>query len=260
MSPRIVFIGAGNLATRLSIELTDKGSKVIQVYSRTKASAIELAQKLSAEFTTNTDEIIPEADIYIVALKDSVVDEVLSKINFQNNMVIHCSGSLPMEVLKPYSENIGVLYPLQTFSKNQEIDFKNIPVFIEGNSQEVLEKLLFLANKLSSKVAPLNSSKRLYLHIAAVFASNFVNHFYTIASEVLQSQGLSFDLVHPLIEETTLKVLRMSPRDAQTGPAVRYDHNVIEKHVDALQSLPGFQKLYEEVSGNIHNFYQNISK
>jgi len=259
MSLRIVFIGAGNLATHLSIELKRNGFNVVQVYSRTSTSAYQLAQKLEADYTTRIDDLVTDADIYFIALKDSVVDEVLYQTHFRSGLVVHCSGSLPLDVLLPYSNNIGVLYPLQTFSKSREVDFQNIPVFIEGNTPDSEELLLYIANKLSVRVAVLNSEKRLYLHIAAVFSCNFVNHFYTIASEVLQSQDIPFDVVHPLIAETASKALSIEPRSAQTGPAIRYDRNVIDKHLNALTSFPEFRKLYKEVSLSIHNLHQNIS-
>lgn len=259
MSYRIVFVGAGNLATRLSVELKRNGYVIDQVYSRTKTSALRLASILGAAYTTFPEEIFSDADIYFIALKDSAVDEVLPRVNFKNKLVVHCSGSLELNSLSPYSENIGVLYPLQTFSKYQEVDFKKIPVFIEGNSKQVEAILLNIAERISENISVLDSEKRLYLHIAAVFACNFVNHCYAIASEVLKANDMSFGALHSLIAETASRALILDPKAAQTGPAVRYDHNIINKHLKALEAYPPLSLLYKEISESILNFHKYSS-
>jgi predicted short-subunit dehydrogenase-like oxidoreductase (DUF2520 family) len=257
MNRRFVFIGAGNLATRLSGVFKEKGFFIEQVYSRSEKSAKSLAEKLQTNYTTSVQNIFTGVDVYFVALKDSAFEKVLPQINFQNSLLVHCSGSMPLSCLKKYSENIGVLYPLQTFSKNREVDFAEIPIFIEANSPENEKKLVQIAEKISDRVTVLNSDKRLNLHVAAVYACNFVNHFYTIAAEVLKSKEIPFEVLNPLILETARKVQELEPALAQTGPAVRFDENVISKHLEALQAFPEFQKLYEMVSESIYKFHQN---
>lgn len=260
MSLKFVFIGAGKLATHLSIRLKQQGFKIQQVYSRTEKSAKELAEKIDAESTNSPKSISKEADVYIVALKDSVYDEVLSQIEFGEKLVIHCSGSLPMSALESYAENIGVLYPLQTFSKYREVDFAEIPVFIEANSEENRKKLNETARKISNSVSQLDSEKRMYLHIAAVFACNFVNHFYARASEILSEKDIPFDVLKPLIIETAQKVQELQPNEAQTGPAVRFDENVINKHLEALEFDPDTRKLYNSISKSIFGFHKERNK
>ncbi|WP_372934938.1 Rossmann-like and DUF2520 domain-containing protein [Mariniphaga sediminis] len=257
MSHRIVFLGAGNLATRLSLELKKNGYVIAQVYSRTKSSASQLALKLQTHYTTSPQKIIPDADIYFVALKDSAYQEVLPYVTLPDKLLVHCSGSMPLSALEKYSERRGVLYPLQTFSKNRLVDFSEIPVFIEANSKADEEKLNQIAHKISHKVKVLDSEKRLSLHIAAVFACNFVNHFYSVASEILKSDGIPFDVLQPLILETAEKVQVMAPEEAQTGPAVRFDKNVISSHMDALQAFPEFRKMYMDISESIFKYHKN---
>ncbi len=258
MNHRIVFIGAGNLATRLSVELKRNGYIIVQVYSRTAAAAQELAHQLQCNYTTSPGKIIADADIYFVALQDSVLQDVLSQVSIGNRLLVHCSGSLPLSSLAAFSKNTGVFYPLQTFSKHQEVNFKNIPVFVEANSKKSENRLLNLAKKISENVAVLNSEKRQFLHISAVFACNFVNHFYTIASELLKLNDVPFDVLRPLIQETALKVMAMDPVNAQTGPAVRFDHNIISAHLNALNAHPEFKKLYREVSENIQKYHKQL--
>jgi predicted short-subunit dehydrogenase-like oxidoreductase (DUF2520 family) len=257
MSHRIVFIGAGNLATRLSLELKSKGYIIEQVFSRTIKSVSELAQKLQTNYTTSPKEIFNGADFYFVAVKDSAFKEVLPQINFQDKLLIHCSGSMPLSCLEKYSESIGVFYPLQTFSKNRNVNFAEIPVFVEANSPENEKRLIKIAEKISGQVTILNSEKRLNLHVAAVFACNFVNHFYTIAAEVLKSKEIPFEVLNPLILETARKVQELEPALAQTGPAVRFDENVISGHMETLEDFPEFQKIYRIISESIYKFHQN---
>jgi predicted short-subunit dehydrogenase-like oxidoreductase (DUF2520 family) len=256
MSLKFCFIGAGNLATHLALELHCKVGAVIQVYSRTNESATLLANKLGCSFTTSISEITTEADVYFVALKDAVVTEVLSAVDFQNKLIVHTSGSLPMSVLTDFSENTGVFYPLQTFSKSRAVDFSNIPVFIEANSNENKNKLAQIAEQITDSVLFLDSEKRKSLHIAAVFACNFTNHFYALAASFLESKDISFDVLKPLIKETAEKVQEMHPAKAQTGPAIRYDENIISKHLADLEAYPELKELYKTISKSIFAHHQ----
>lgn len=257
MSQRIVFIGAGNLATRLSLEFKQRGYSVEQIYSRTESSASALGNLLGTAYTSSVEDVIPDADVYFIALKDSALDEVLPRIKINNRLIVHCSGSMPISVLSAYSENYGVFYPLQTFTKERYVDFRQIPVFVEASSAEVEKQLLQLAEDISGKAAVMESESRLYLHVAAVFACNFVNHFYTVSTEVLKLKDIHFDVLHPLIAETTAKATELLPANVQTGPAVRYDRNIINKHLELLGSFPQYQELYKLVSESIHQYHKN---
>lgn len=256
MSLNFCFIGAGNLATHLSKAFQNEGFNVLQIYSRTEKSAKELAEVLSVKYTTSVNEIDENADIYFVAINDSAVEEVLSKVNFNNKLVVHCSGSLPLSKLENYSENVGVFYPLQTFSKSRNVDFKEIPIFIESDSIKNEQLLLQLAREISNSVSIINSEKRKMLHISAVFACNFVNHFYTIAADILKSKEISFEVLKPLILETARKVQEMVPEKAQTGPAVRFDENTINAHLHELNSFTEYKQLYESISKSIFEHYK----
>lgn len=256
MQKNICFIGAGNLATHVAEELQRNGHKIAQVYSRTESAAQALAAKLNTGYTTKTGSITKEADLYFIALKDSVITGVLDQIDLEGKLLIHCSGSLPLSILEKYSSNIGVFYPLQTFSKSRTLDFKKIPVFIEANTKKNEKILIALGNGISGKVSVLESERRKSLHIAAVISCNFVNHFYAIASEYLLSKHISFDVIRPLIEETASKVQEMMPKDAQTGPAIRFDTNIIENHLQELEEFPSYQELYNSISKSIFEYHK----
>ena len=154
---------------------------------------------------------------------------------------------MPMTVFEGYADRYGVLYPMQSFSKERRVDFAGIPVFIEGADPLIRQ----LAESISRRVYPLSTADRKYLHLAAVFACNFANHCYALAADVLERHGLPFDVLLPLIDETARKVHELHPLDAQTGPAVRYDENVINMQA-ALLSDPAVRELYERLSLSIH--------
>lgn len=256
MSLNLVLIGAGKLATQFSITAQKKGNSIVQVFSRTKKSAETLAKKLNTEYTTEAEQIVLGADLYFVAFSDSAFELVLPKIKFKNNFVVHCSGSMPLSALSSYSENIGVFYPLQTFSSESEVDFSELPIFIEANSRYNIKILNDFALQFSPNVVFLNSEKRKILHISAVFANNFVNHFYTVANELLKLIDLPFEVLKPLIKETAEKVKFLPPNFAQTGPAVRFDENIINSHLNELEGIKDFKELYETVSKSINQYYQ----
>ncbi len=256
MTISVTIIGAGNVATHLAKALSKNEFVIKQVYSRTVESAAVLATKLQAEFTNETGKIDTSADMFFVALKDSVIDEVLSEIDFKNKLLVHCSGSLPLSVLNKHSKNRAVFYPLQTFSKERKIDFRSVPVFIEANTRENEKQLLEIARKLTNTVSVANSETRKQLHISAVFACNFVNHFYTISAELLKAKGISFDVLKPLIKETAQKIETVPPEKAQTGPAVRFDENIISSHLAELKGESDYEELYRLVSKSIFEHHK----
>lgn len=251
----IVFIGAGNLATNLAKALYRKGFRIVQVYSRTEESARMLAQKVEADFTTRLEEVNPSARLYIVSLKDSAFSELLPAIvagKRKDALMVHTAGSLPMNIWEGYAENYGVFYPMQTFSKQREVEFDEIPFFIEASTPANAELLKAVAGILSQRVYEADSEQRKSLHLAAVFTCNFTNHMYALAAKLLEKYGLPFDVMLPLIDETARKVHELAPKEAQTGPAIRYDENVIDNHLDMLADEPDMQQLYELISRSIH--------
>lgn len=251
--PPIVFIGAGNLATNLAVALNRNGIPIAQVYSRTEDSAIALAGKVYCPYTTDIESIITGACIYICAISDNALIELIPRLTNgrESSLWVHTAGSLPMEVWGNL-ENYGVFYPLQTFSKNREVDFSKIPFFIEANNEKHTGMLIKLAKVLSDKVYGISSAQRMKLHLAAVFACNFTNYMYTVAADIVSEEKLPFEILLPLIDETASKVHELSPEQAQTGPAVRFDRNIIGKHLDILKEYPDIQRLYELLSTSIY--------
>ena len=251
---RVALIGAGNVATHLGVALQRAGHEVLQVFSRTEASASELADRISVPFTVSLADVCRDADIYIVSVKDAVLEEVAAALvkGREEALFLHTAGSMPMSVWEGRARHYGVLYPMQTFSKCRELDFSLIPCFIEANGEQELRMLRALAESLSRNVREATSEQRKYLHLAAVFTCNFANHMYALGAQLLEAHGLSFNAMLPLVDETARKVRELSPREAQTGPAIRYDENVIGKHLALLADNPPMQELYEKISRSIH--------
>ena len=243
----VVFIGAGNLATNLAKALYYKGFRIVQVYSRTEESARALAEKVEADYTTDLQEISKDAKLYIVSLKDAAFVELLPQITEgkQKSLLVHTAGSIPMSVWEGHAERYGVFYPMQ-----------EVPFFIEAKRAEDTELLKAIASTLSEKVYEADSEQRKSLHLAAVFICNFTNHMYALAADLLEKYNLPFEVMLPLIDETARKVHELAPRDAQTGPAVRYDENVMSNHLAMLVDSPALQEIYKLMSKSIHEHHK----
>ena len=243
---KVAIIGRGRVATHMGKALLKAGHQFVSVNSRT------------------LEELPTDADVYIIAVKDSALQEVIGKVTnhgdrlFDVNsfnqkpvpvidepVIVHTAGSMPLSVFDGYTRNGGVLYPMQTFSMDREVDFREIPLFIEGNDARIRQ----LAESISNHVYELSTADRKYLHLAAVFACNFANHCYTLAADVLAKKGLPFDVMLPLVDETARKVHELHPRDAQTGPAVRGDQNVMQAQAALLEGKA--KEIYELLSQSI---------
>ncbi len=249
---RIVFIGSGNVATHLATALKDTSNQISQIYSPTIENAKQLAELVDAEPIADIQLIDIDADLYIISVKDDAILEVIEQMPKTKGIWVHTSGSISIDLFsskKP--EGFGVFYPLQTFSKSRPVDFSEIPVFIEGDSSETLNILDKLATNITQKIYKLNSDKRRYLHLAAVFANNFSNHMFTLAAELLIKENIQFDVIKPLIKETAAKVMVLNPEDAQTGPAIRFDKGVIQKHLDLISDAT-VKEIYLLLSKSIH--------
>ena len=259
---RIVMIGAGKLATSLGPALLEAGHEVMCVFSRTIESARTLGSRLDAQATDSTEELPTEADAYIVSVKDSALGELIPRITKgrEQQLFVHTAGSMPLDVFKGYALHYGVLYPMQSFSKERRVSFGEIPVFIEASDETARRATAGLASSVSQHVVPLSTADRKYLHLAAVFACNFVNHCYTLSADILQQHGLDFSVMLPLTDETARKVHELEPLKAQTGPAVRYDQNVIDMQAALLAGQPALQDIYRQLSKSIHERQLNNDK
>lgn len=248
---KIVLFGSGNVATHLALALKAAGENVIQIFSQALVNAKLLAESIDCEPISSFSNIYRQADLYIIAVKDDAIAGIAESLMGVDGLVVHTSGTTDIKVLSCVVKNAGVFYPLQTFSKAKEVDFKDIPLCLEATDTSQLEILNQLANKLSHKVYHVDGEKRKVLHLAAVFACNFTNHLYALANQILAENNLDFDIIRPLITETADKAMTNLPKYVQTGPAIRNDETTINKHLTMLADLPELQEIYQTLSNSI---------
>ena len=257
-SVRIGLFGAGRVASALAPALAAAGHRLVFVASRTPESALALANSLPGCRALAQETALaapPTADVYLLAVPDAAVADVLAAGHWPAGALLaHVAGALPLGVFaaRPQVRG-GVLYPLQTFSPGRAIDWLGVPLFVEGADPAAEATLLALARSLSQRVALLDSSQRLHLHLGAVWASNFTNHLLGVAHALLAEASLPFELLHPLVRETMDKALaaRPSPYAVQTGPALRHDAPTLAAHAAALAPHPAWQALYGQLTASI---------
>lgn len=246
---KVVIIGNGNVAQHLlKVMLKTDEVTIVQVFARNKNNISHLITE--NRITSNYDEI-EEADVYIISVSDNAIAEVASNLPFKNRLVVHTSGTSELSVLDNKNRK-GVFYPLQTFSKSKVVDFSTIPICLETENESDYKTLEILANLISKKAYVISSEQRKSLHVAAVFVCNFVNHLYQIGNQICNENRVPFEILQPLIIETANKITELSPKEAQTGPALRNDTKTIEKHIEFLQNS-NYQELYKLLTQSIQN-------
>ena len=247
----VVILGSGNVASQLiKAFLKIDTINLKQVYTRNQEDINTLKDSID---TTNDISLLKQADVTIIAVSDDAISSISSHI--KNSFVVHTSGSVDMKSLNNIGRK-GVFYPLQSFSKKKKVDFKNIPICLESETNEDLLKLEKLVSLLQSKSYILSSHQRKKIHVAAVFANNFSNHMYTIANEICEKYNIPFDILHPLIEETSNKIKNLTPEKAQTGPAKRNDAETIENHLNLLSEKQ--QEIYLKITQSIQEYGKKL--
>ena len=249
----IVILGSGNVACHIAVALKESGADIIQVYSPDISHARALALSVGARPTDNTEDIVTDAGFYIISVKDSAVALLAERMPHVDGVVVHTSGSVPMDVLLPASDRVGVMYPLQTFSKGRDLDMKTVPFFNEASDTDTLKCIDTVASSISESVHHADSTTRPYLHVAGVLGCNFPNFLLGCAAEVLAKGGYTLDVLRPLLQETVAKAFEFGPDASQTGPAVRGDWATIERHCAILP--PEIADIYMLLSKAIMNKY-----
>lgn len=256
---KIFILGAGRLATNLAPALQQAGCEIVGVWSRTRASAQALATRMGGQaFWGDIDRCPSDADIYLISVTDSALPDVISQLHAgrEHALFAHTAGSLPLSLFADSGHERGaVFYPMQTFSKERAVDFTQVHFFLEAAQANDYETLHSLASLLTpdDHIHPCTTALRRRLHLAAVFACNFVNHCCTLADDILQDGGLDFSVMLPLLDETVAKLHQLPPRQAQTGPAARHDRNVMGMQRAMLTDRPDLQQIYSLLSNSIMN-------
>lgn len=249
---KIVLIGSGNVATNIAINAIKKKHEILCVASKTEQNAKILSNRLQCTYTTDLRQLPRNADIYIIAVKDDALKSVISQLpKISGALFVHTAGRFEMNIFKGIETLYGVFYPMQTFSKQRFVDYSSIPCFLEANNEDAMRRLKKFGGSLSQHTFEMNSTQRKALHLAAVFACNFVNHCYVQAAQILEEAGISFSTMLPLIDETAAKVHEILPEEAQTGPAKRGDHEAVNAEGTLLQGKPDKMAIYALISQSI---------
>ncbi len=261
---KIALVGAGRVATNLAPALQQSGAEVVEVWSKSRSSAEALADRIGCKARwAALDGLTREADLYVIAVKDAVLTDVISQLHVgrEDALMVHTAGSMPLSVFADAGHRRGgVFYPMQTFSKERAVDFSQVHFFVEAALESDVALLTSLASALTGDeqlVHRSTSAMRRRLHLAAVFACNFVNHCYALSAEVLAAKGLPFSVMLPLVDETAQKVHELAPKDAQTGPAVRGDQNVMQMQANMLAGNSAVKQIYESLSSDIQRLADN---
>jgi len=249
-----VIIGAGNVATHISRHLYSVGHTISCIYSGTSESASRLAKEFGSLGTTVPEEVPEGADFFIVCVPDKAVQEVVLEFRDRKGIWLHTSGALSLAIFDSYQSQCGVLYPLQTLTRQRTVEKDEVPFLVEGSTPAVTDAIRELASSMTGNVHIMSAASRLMIHVAAVFASNFSNHMVNVAQQLLEEQGIDVKLLDPLLRETYSKISEMGAAGAQTGPASRGDEETMKKHLDLLQEHPEWKNLYTFISRDIGRF------
>lgn len=250
---KVLIIGAGNVATVLGRLIKGAGHDIVQVVSRHMESAALLAAELQCSAATSFANMNKDADIYIAAMSDASLNEIKENLSLGEQLIIHTAGSVPKEVLKGVSSNYGVMYPLQSLSKENYGSDVKLPLLIDASNEQALSQLEQLALSISPMVSTATDEQRLKLHVAAVVTNNFTNHLYSLAYDFCEKEKVDFGMLLPLIEATALRLRKQAPNTMQTGPAKRKDIITLDKHLRILNAYPQLRSVYLKMTDSIMN-------
>ncbi len=252
---KVSIIGSGNVATILGRKILLAGHAISEVISQHEEHARILGKELNCRYGSGWESVSREADIYILALPDTVLNSIGKKLSLPKKIVVHTAGSVSKEVLKDTGRNFGVLYPLQSLQKEVK-ELPEIPFLVDANTEDGLTMIYDFAKTISGSVQVAGDEKRLKVHVASVIVNNFVNHLYALAEHYCERENLEFGWLLPLIEETAGRLKKFSPARVQTGPAMRKDLQTLEKHLALLNNYPEIKKIFELLTKGIQEFHK----
>ena len=255
-SMKVVIIGSGNTATVLGTGILEAGHEVLQVISRQETHAARLAADLHCGYATAWSDIDRTGELYLAALSDDALYGLGGSLSLAGKLVVHTAGTVPKAVLRPVSENSGVLYPLQSLRKEIR-PFPEFPLLIDALQESDRVIIAGFARTISRQVREADDAERLTLHLCAAMVNNFSNYLYTRAADFCREEGTDFSLLLPIIRETAGRLSHFPPRDVQTGPAMRGDRSSIERHLNLLSNHDDLKELYSLFTKQIEAYYRN---
>ena len=247
---QISIIGSGNIAWHLTTNFVKIGIRVTHIFGRNSTNVNSLCKIAHAIHTKSINDF-PKNQLVIICTPDDSISTIWKSID-ASCPIAYTSGSVEINSL-PYRDKIGVIYPLQTFSKNIKIKLNKVPFFIESTNNILQKELYNLTLKISDNVKIIDSTQRKKIHLAAVFVNNFTNHIIYQAQNYAKTNSINFKDLTPLLEETLKKINLESAFNSQTGPARRGDDNIIKQHIESLKGNP--KEIYTLLSKSIKDTY-----
>lgn len=247
----ISIIGSGNIATYFAQHLFAEGHTIHQVFSPTLAHAELLAEQVNAQAVDDLSKIEKTVPIFLIAIKDDAFDCINQYPVFENKLLIHCSGTKSIHKFAPASANRGVIWPVYSIRKHDLPTISNLPLIVDYTNEETASVVFEMAKSISDNITQLNETQRRFLHLNAVFVNNFPNHLFAIAEQICIEQGVPYDILVPIIQQSFDNIAHGGFLQKQTGPAIRNDKTTIEKHIGMLDKHPSWQQLYKDITNSI---------
>lgn len=253
---KIAIIGSGNIATFFATKFASCGHEIIQVISPNADHATEFARQFNCDYSTSINELKDETEVCVLAVKDDIIQSLLTQHNFNHKILIHTAGSITLGLLSNASPNTGCIWCMYSINKNHLPLRTNIPLIVNASNEATLNIVSQLASCISTSIYSLSDEQKLKAHLAAVFANNFANHMFSIGQDILQAEDIPFQLLVPLIENTVEKLNYSNPDKLQTGPAIRHDQETIQKHLNMLTNNETYFDIYTLITSSIQSKYQ----
>lgn len=246
----VVMIGAGNIAHVLGRELVRSGHRIQTIWNRNSNKAKILAEELGASYATSLDQIPKDADLYVLAVTDTAISELVSAIKIERGILVHTAGSVSIKFLSAAASRYGVIWPMKMIRSNMK-QLGSCTIIVDGESADTMEQLQQIVRPFAERVATANDQMRMKMHLIAAITSNFSNHIYHLAADYCDKEDIDFSLFYPIIETTAVQIQTNNPADVQAGPAFRGDKITIEKHRSLLTDTPFLLRIYDEISKSI---------
>jgi predicted short-subunit dehydrogenase-like oxidoreductase (DUF2520 family) len=253
---KIAVIGSGHIATFFSVKLAEAGHQITQVLSKHKVNALKLAERVDAHAETNPSLLHADSDVYLLAVNDDAIRHYLNHPVLKNKLVIYTSGALGLDELVQLSSKLACIWPVYSIQMDNLPMHDQVPMVITHTPAVDIETVQNICNVLSTSHYVLNDQQKRTVHLGAVIANNFTNHLFTLSEKLLQQDGISFDLLRPLIENTTDKLKTSPPYKNQSGPAIRHDQTTIQHHLDLLKEDETLKTIYLQLTESIQKYYR----
>ncbi len=246
----ICLIGTGKIARHLAEKLASLDDYSIFIWGRNSQIAQTISEETGIKLLNEISEI-PTNSIGILCVSDHAIQTVAHELTGRFDLIIHLSGTSSMDLISGTAAHTGVIWPNQSFTIGNSINWKNVPLCLEASDEFAHSEISELAKNLGGPFAWLSGEQRRMLHLAAVGANNFVNHLMVLTEEWCLANGLDFQFLMPMIEQSAQRFKTSSPKLTQTGPASRNDQTTIALHLSMLKDFPEFAEVYALLSKQI---------